>query len=65
MEFLAFMFLFGAGVSSTIPASDKPKPKQSDSLKIAEASLMLASTDKNISDDDRQKLDKALKALNQ
>lgn len=64
MEFLAFIFSFGAEESSTIPSSEKPKPKPSDSLKIAEASLMLASTDRNISDDDRQKLDRALEALN-
>ncbi len=63
MEIFVLMAVLGPAFLSTIPSSEKPKPKKSNSLKVAGALLMMASTDKDLSDDDREKLDKAIGEL--
>jgi hypothetical protein len=64
LEFFVGFALLGSFVASVLTPQEKPQPKKTaDSIHAIEAMLLVASLDKSLSDDDRQKLNQAIEAL--
>jgi hypothetical protein len=64
LEFVVGFALLSSIVASVLTPQEKPKPKKpTESMNTIEAMLLVAVLDKSLSDDDRQKLNKAIEAL--